>query len=88
MEHKPISRNPAGIVKAKPIALRLMPDERADAKRIAQEQGCSLSAHGRECYLAGKKLLQSSPPSPTPPRKRPKRGGGGSPPRGSSVSLA
>lgn len=87
------SRNPAGIVKAKPIALRLMPDERAEAIRIANEQGYSLSAHGRECYLLGKKILLSSAspspsPSATPPRKRPKRGGGGSPPPRHSLSLA
>lgn len=47
------SRNPAGVTKGKPIALRLMPSEKAEAKRIAARLGTSQSALARKAYLAG-----------------------------------
>lgn len=50
-QHK--SRNPAGIAIKKPIALRLMPAEKADAERIAAKLGTSQSALARMAYLAG-----------------------------------
>jgi hypothetical protein len=87
MKHKHTSRNPAGLATSKPIALRLMPDELADAQRISSEQGLSKSALGRQCYLAGKELL--FPDSETSlPRKRLKRGGGSTPAPTSSFSMA
>lgn len=72
------TRKPAErLVKDKPIPLRLIKSDRADAERIAKKQGCSLSAHARECYLLGKSIL--FPLSTSSPRKRVKRGGGGNP---------
>lgn len=47
------TRNPSGVVKVKPIALRLLPDERAQADRLAKESGHSVSAIARKAYLAG-----------------------------------
>lgn len=76
------TRNPAGLVKERPIALRLMPDELADAERISSEERQSESLHARQCYLAGKAILYppvSKSTSSTSPRKRVKRGNGGSP---------
>lgn len=51
------SRNPAGIETKKPIALRLMPSELADAKRIASKQGMSQSALARRAFLKGLPLI-------------------------------
>lgn len=87
MTHKHTSRNPAGLATTKPIALRLMPDELADAQRISSEQGLSKSALGRQCYLAGKEILFPDRQTSLP-RKRLKRGGGGNPAPTSSLSLA
>ena len=81
------ARKPARLVKDKPIALRLTADELADADRIAKEQGRSKSAHGRQCYLAGKELLFPDQQTSSP-RKRVKRGGGGNPAPASSLSAA
>lgn len=53
MKHHPASRNPAGLVTSKPIALRLMPDELARAVRIAEKQGLSRAALARKAFLAG-----------------------------------
>lgn len=53
MSVKSPSRNPAGIVKNKPIALRLMPKELADAERIARKHGLSRSALARQAFIAG-----------------------------------
>lgn len=57
MEHKVPSRNPAGIEKDKPIALRLMPDERKAALAMSKVKGQSGSSFARMCYLAGFNLL-------------------------------
>lgn len=50
-------RNPKGVVTTKPIALRLMPGELDDAKRIAKAKHCSRSSLAREAYLAGLPLV-------------------------------
>lgn len=65
MTQQKSSRNPAGIIKDKPIALRLMPKELANAERISGKLGLSRSALARKAYLAGlpiveKELLRAS----------------------------
>lgn len=65
MKHKHPSRNPAGIVTTKPIALRLMPSELTDAARIAAERNVSRSALAREAYLKGLPLVIATPPLQT-----------------------
>lgn len=57
MKQQTSSRNPAGIVKEKPIALRLMPKELADAERIASKQGLSRSALARKAFILGLPLV-------------------------------
>lgn len=57
MPKRTTSRNPKGVVSTKPIALRLMPGELDDAKRIAKEKRCSRSSLAREAYLAGLPLV-------------------------------
>lgn len=57
MPKRTTARNPKGVVTTKPIALRLMPGELADAKRIAKNKGCSRSSLAREAYLAGLPLV-------------------------------
>ena len=51
------TRNPSGVVKVKPIALRLQPEERAQAERLAKESGHSASALARKAYLKGIPLV-------------------------------
>jgi len=65
MTKQPKSRNPAGLATKKPIALRLMPAERAEATRIAAKLGTSQSALARRAYLAGLPVVmkQSSHPA-------------------------
>ena len=46
-------RNPDGLITDKPIALRLMPDERAEAERIADHLCMTLSCLARLAFLAG-----------------------------------
>lgn len=55
------SRNPAGIATKKPIALRLMPTELADAERIARRLNLTRSALAREAFLAGLPLVATTP---------------------------
>lgn len=62
MQKQHHSRNPAGIVTTKPIALRLMPGERIEADRIAAERNVSRSALAREAYLKGLPLVVATPP--------------------------
>lgn len=57
MPKRTTSRNPKGVVTTKPIALRLMPGELDDAKRIAKAKHCSRSSLAREAYLAGLPLV-------------------------------
>lgn len=54
----PTTRNPNGLVKDKPIALRLMPDELSEAKQLANDRRQSESAMAREAYLLGVPLLK------------------------------
>ena len=50
-------RNPSGLATKKPIALRLMPGELADAQRIAGERKVSCSKLARQAYLLGLPLV-------------------------------
>ena len=58
MTHSSNSRNPNGIVKDKPIALRLMPKELANAERVATKNGMSRSALARHAFLVGLPLVE------------------------------
>lgn len=58
MSAKSPARNPDGLVKAKPIALRLMPEELDDAKRVATKYRITRSALARKAYLAGLPLVE------------------------------
>lgn len=64
---EPIKRNPDGLATQKPIALRLMPNERADAERISRESNVSMSRLAREAFLKGLPLVSSSAAAPTSP---------------------
>lgn len=64
---EPIKRNPEGLDKKKPIALRLMPNERADAERISRESNVSMSRLAREAFLKGLPLVSSSAAASTSP---------------------
>lgn len=55
--NKPRTRNPSGVVKAKSISLRLLPEERAQADRISNESGHSISALSRKAFLRGLPLI-------------------------------
>ena len=61
-------RNPDGLISKKPIALRLMPAELANAKRVSQETNVSMSCLAREAFLKGLPLVISdfSTSAPTP----------------------
>ena len=61
----PTTRNPIGIVKRKPIALRLTADELAEAERAAKVTGCSKSLLGRKAFLLGLPLLLAQEVLPT-----------------------
>lgn len=50
---KSTKRNPDGLEKNKPIALRLMPEERENAERIAMQFNISQSLLARKAYLHG-----------------------------------
>lgn len=60
-----ITRNPQGVVKDKPIALRLMPDELAEAQQVAEKAGCSKSSLARAAYLRGLPLVVAALSHPT-----------------------
>lgn len=51
------TRNPSGVVKVKPIALRLLQEERDQAERLANESGHSASAIARKAYIRGLPLI-------------------------------
>lgn len=55
------TRNPGGLVKGKPIALRLMPGELEEAGRVAEKRHLSKSAMARQAYLLGLPLLKQQP---------------------------
>lgn len=57
--------NPRGLESKRPINLRLMPAERAEAVRIAAQAGISQSKLAREAYLRGLPFVEaelSQPP--------------------------
>jgi len=56
----PRKRNKNGLDYAKPIALRLMPEERANAERLSKQLGRTKSAFARDAYLAGVELITAS----------------------------
>lgn len=74
---EPTKRNPDGLISKKPIALRLMPEELANAKRVSQETNVSMSCLAREAFLKGLPLVVSSSAltSPTPRRAEDFTGG-------------
>lgn len=53
-------RTPDGVNYSKPIALRLMPDEREQAEVISTRLNKTKSALAREAYLAGLPLIIGS----------------------------
>jgi hypothetical protein len=55
------TRNPHGVADTKPIALRLLPEERDQAERLARKTGCSMSWLAREAYLKGLPLINEAP---------------------------
>lgn len=55
--------NPEGLVSDKPIAMRLMPAELADAERIAKDIGVSKSHLARMAFLKGLPLVSATPTS-------------------------
>lgn len=59
MKH-PLTRNPYGTVKNRPIALRLMPEELDEADELSSLFGCSKSSLARDAYLKGIKLVKKS----------------------------
>ena len=46
------TRTPVGVDK-RPIALRLMPDERAQVEAEAEERGVTMAAFSRQCFVSG-----------------------------------
>jgi len=53
-------RTPNGVLSTKPIALRLMPEERIEAERLANATGKTKSNLAREAYLTGLSVLYPS----------------------------
>jgi hypothetical protein len=59
MSGKHTSRNPGGVTKSKLISLRLQPQERAQAERVAAKKGLTRSALARQAFLKGLPLIES-----------------------------
>ena len=78
MSHIKTGRNPRGLEKNKPIALRLMPEELANAERVAADLNISKSALARRAYLEGISRVSSSA-GPSPAGVADFSGGGGIP---------
>lgn len=53
-------RTPDGVDYTKPIALRLMPNERRQAEQLSRRCGKTMAAFAREAYLAGLPLIIDS----------------------------
>ena len=62
---KSSKRNPSGLATNKPIALRLMPDELANAERIAAAMNISKSNLARQAYLVGLPIVTCDLSSPS-----------------------
>lgn len=58
---RPLTRNPRGLVKNRPIALRLMPDELVEAEQLSTLYHSSESAFARLAYLKGIELIKANP---------------------------
>lgn len=54
-----VIRNPHGLVKKSPIALRLMPDELENARRVSTDIQISMSRLAREAFIKGLPLVIS-----------------------------
>ncbi|PKO49031.1 MAG: hypothetical protein CVU31_02615 [Betaproteobacteria bacterium HGW-Betaproteobacteria-4] len=67
---EPIKRNPDGLVSNKPIALRLMQAELADADKISRDLNISKSLLARQAYLVGLPIVVSSAAGNTSPTPR------------------
>lgn len=52
------SYNPDGVVTEKPIALRLLPNERKRAEKVAQKHGLSRGALARLAFNAGLPIIE------------------------------
>ncbi len=55
-------RSPDGVLTAKPIALRLMPDERASLEKASRTEGRSMAAQARMFFLQGLADYQCNQP--------------------------
>lgn len=64
MSNKHMSRNPAGLATKKPIALRLTPEDRAEAERIAAKLHVSKSLLAYRAYRAGLPIVMKQSSSP------------------------
>lgn len=66
------SRNPAGLETKKPIALRLTPSDRAEAKRLSEKLHVSMSLLAYRAYRAGLSIVteQESDQSSSPGRDK------------------
>jgi hypothetical protein len=53
-------RAPAGVLTAKPIALRLLPEERAGLEKAALAEGRSMASQSRIFFLQGLASYQES----------------------------
>lgn len=59
--NKPVfTRSPSGVLVAKPVALRLMPQEREKLHEIAIKENRSMSAQARIFFLKGLAQYQSN----------------------------
>lgn len=63
------SRNPVGLATKKPIALRLTPIERAEAVRLSEKLGVSMSLLAHRAYLAGLPEVKANANPPKPRNK-------------------
>lgn len=64
MSNKPKSRNHAGLATKKPIALRMTPSDRAEAGRISEKLGVSMSLLAYRAYRAGLPIVMKQSSSP------------------------
>lgn len=89
MTKQPKSRNPAGLATKKPIALRLTPCDRAEAVRISEKLGVSMSLLAYRAYRAGLPMVTCQETEPSS-KARAKRGisRGGATKNRAAVSLS
>lgn len=58
----PSHRSPDGVLTAKPIALRLMPEERASLESASRTEGRSMASQARMFFLQGLADYQCNQP--------------------------